>query len=72
MVLNLGLPLEIYEMFYLLRKKVDPLKKRPTNHGQTSNSISGSKISIFTSTGRKTVNLEEVAPPDGTEDVNTC
>lgn len=29
MVLNLGILLEIYEMFYLLRKKVDPLKKGP-------------------------------------------
>lgn len=29
MVLNVGILLEIYEMFYLLRKKVDPLKKSP-------------------------------------------
>lgn len=72
MVLNVGILLEIYEMFYLLRKKSRPTKKRPTNHEQTSNSISGSKISIFTSTERKTMNLEEVAPPDGMEDVNTC
>lgn len=71
MVLNLCVLLEIYEMFYLLRKKLDPLKKRPTNHEQTSNSISGSKILIFTSTERKTTNLEEVATPDGMEDVNT-
>lgn len=71
MVLNLCILLEIYEMFYLLRKKLDPLK-RPTNHEQTYNSISSSKILIFTSIERKTTNLEEVATPDSTKDVNIC